>query len=170
MRAWHGDWNLWVESKALGPLLELTYSAFSSATRQKGASPLCSPPRLLGSNLLLRFFPRRPLLPHTVLLPLVSTWRCLFHGIRESIKEIRVCAARRFLHRRTAFHVKVLPIILPSVEFRECHFRSFRPSPNPCCPLGLIDRLLSHHWAPSPPPTVLVSAEIHYFTPSTRVC
>ena len=150
MRAWHGDWNLWVESKALGPLWELAHLlSFLQRRAAEGCQPSLLSPRLLGSNLLLRFFPRPPLLPHTGLLPLVSTWRCLFHGIRESTKEIR--AARRFLHRRTAIHVKVLPVILPSVEFRECHFRSFRPSPNPCCPLRLIDRLLSHHWAPSPP-------------------
>jgi len=67
-----------------------------------------------------------------------------------------VCPAGWLSHRQATIHIKVLPIVLILLEFRESGFWPSLSSPNPCSVLKLIDPLLLFPTSPSPPPSSLL--------------
>ena len=67
-----------------------------------------------------------------------------------------VCPAGWLSHRQATVHIKVLPIVLILLEFRESGFWPSLSSPNPCSVLKLIDPLLFFPTSPSPPPSSLL--------------
>lgn len=80
-----------------------------------------------------------------------------------------MCPARCLSHRQATIRIKVLPLVLTLLEFRESGHQPSLSSPNPCSVLKLIDRLLSFPWTTFPAPITFASTEIHEVTPSVCI-